>query len=192
MEQEILNNLKRLKLNFTIDSITMEIGNCFYEAVLSQCRRPGLHPLLSFDNPHQLRLAVVDFVRNAEETIPYVTHYRVLHDESVLDLHYDGRPWSDYLDNQERNGRYAEELFIKATSVMLGLDILVTSEISRMADPFVKISKNWNDAESECDDPTVSTSYNQIYLGHLQQALSIHFAAEKCQFSFSFYACSYS
>ena len=44
--------------------------------------------------------------------------------------------WLQFLHNQEKDGVYGTELFVKATTVFLGINIQVTSERCTLSSPF--------------------------------------------------------
>ena len=62
---------------------------------------------------------------------------------------------------QEENGRDATELFIKAAAVLLGVDIHITSEISRTSDPYVKLSRFWGESNN-CMSFSPNMSYEEV------------------------------
>ena len=166
MDEEIVRNARSIGLNnFTIDSITPGNGDCFYEGVVSQCRnRYDIQPVNYFDSSLSLRLAVVDLVRR-DSQVDYVLQYNAIYNTSICIE--TGIPWDKFLQNQERPGTYAEEIFIKACSVLLGLDIYITSETSRSSQPFIRITKNWEDSVNSPVTLDLTTYEQKIFLGYL-------------------------
>ena len=119
------------------DNIGLCLGTyyCFYRAVIEQLKDRNdlgdVSLLLShYPNHEVLRFEVVDFVRffSVYPNIPYVNDYKFLYEQNVLQIpetsHLD---LEGFLNQQSHNSIYATELFIKATSVLLNIDIFVTS-----------------------------------------------------------------
>ena len=72
----------------------------------------------------------------------YMINFRVLY-ENLLRIEHNYLSWDKFLEQQEKNCEYATTLFIQATAVLSGVDICITSEISRPSDPYVRLSRSW-------------------------------------------------
>ena len=134
----IVNNARRIGLNVSYDEPTLGDGNCFYRAVVQQLRIPEIrnfvHPNLIFTDHDQLRLAVVKYIRQNSSSQLF-QNYRY-----VESCQQGNMTWEQLLTSQERSTVYAEEMFIRATAMMLNLNILVTSETHSRSVPYNLIS----------------------------------------------------
>ena len=150
MANRIVEKANSIGLRVTYDVPTMGDGNCFYRAVLEQMKnRADIKDYFKqsnkhFSNYHELRVSVVNFVRlNYTLNNEYIQGYKSLYEASI---HLENRNmnWLQFLHNQEKDGVYATELFIKATAVFLGIDIRVTSERCTLSNPFNVWSRFWD------------------------------------------------
>ena len=171
--QQIVLNARRIGLNVTSSYDTPGDGNCFYRAVIEQLKDRNdlgdVSLLLSqYPNHQVLRFEVVDFVRflSVYQNIPYVNNYKFLYEQNILQIPGTSHlNWEGFLDQQSHNSIYATELFIKATAVLLDIDIFVTSENCNENQPFNRISRFWNN-----DDPNIHQEYQSnkyLLLGNL-------------------------
>ena len=114
-----------------LDEITPGNGNCFYHAVIQQLHRPEIDIYLTHGfiqlNHELLRRSVCTSVHEGESSITYIQEYKKIY-QSVLSSDFDNMSWEAFVKQQSRIGTYATELFIKATAVYIGVDVLITSE----------------------------------------------------------------
>ena len=127
---QVENQARNIGLNVSYGKPTPSDGNCFYHAVIQQYNeRPSVksHIPTNFCNDHlTLRHNIVNFVRENEYKYIFIQNYRQ-HYESVLFLENKKMSWSDFLNEQQKNGTYATELFIEASAIFLGIEIRITS-----------------------------------------------------------------
>ena len=138
---QVVTNAHAIGLsNLTYDEPTIGDGNCFYHAIVQQLRRPEIRlfvdPELHFQHHHDLRLAVVNFIRQ-NIVSDLFKNYRQFYTTSVR---HGTMTWEQLLQNQERSTVFVEELFIRATAIMLNVNILVTSENNTQDRPYTLIS----------------------------------------------------
>ena len=127
MANRIVEKANSIGLRVTYDVPTMGDGNCFYRAVLEQMKnRADIKDYFKqsnkhFSNYHELRVSVVNFVRlNYTLNNEYIQCYKSLYEASI---HLENRNmnWLQFLHNQEKDGAYATELFIKQLLFFLEL-----------------------------------------------------------------------
>ena len=57
--------------------------------------------------------------------------------------------WDNFLNEQSRNGVYATELFIKTTTVLVGINIHIISEHCTREHPYNIVTSTWSDEEMQ-------------------------------------------
>ena len=129
MANIIVQNAREIGLDVSADEITPCDGNCFYHAIVQQVHRPVIRDeVTSLLTSHsELRGIVCQYIRLHQNAIEYIRNYRTLYNQT-LHVDHNHITWSDFINEQSCNGTYATELFIKATAVMIGIDIHITSE----------------------------------------------------------------
>lgn len=150
----ILATARSFGLNVYCLNETPGDGNCFYHAIIEQiCDRIDLGEVsvelrLRYPNHHILRQSVVEFVRTQSELDQppyYLNHYKMLFEGGVIDVPgAQGFTWNELLNQQARDTIYATEVFIKATAVLLQIDICVNSPSCDANSPFNRISCFWD------------------------------------------------
>ncbi|XP_057310732.1 uncharacterized protein LOC130648690 [Hydractinia symbiolongicarpus] len=122
--------------NITYRELTIGDGNCFYRAVVQQLNRPEIRqivsPELHFQNHLQLRAAVVKFVRKNSNLSIFQNNRDF--------LSISPEEWERDLQIQSRSTVDVVEIFIRAASIMLGVNILITSDTSTAIHPYTLIS----------------------------------------------------
>ena len=131
---QILNNALRCGLRVRLDAETPGYGNCWYYAIVQQMRRPEISCLIDVNirylNHYALRRKVSDYVETIHSTCPAILNYKNLYIANHPTL-----TWEKYMREQSSNGSYADEIFIMATAVLIGLDIHITSEECTLLNP---------------------------------------------------------
>ena len=112
MESQIIGSLRSFGIrDLILDATTLSDGNCFYRAVIQQINRPDIIPSYPFQDHIELRNAVVEFVA-LSDTVEYVNSYRNIYLSTLSDDGNHHRSWSEYLLHQQKNGSYAETIFM--------------------------------------------------------------------------------
>ena len=182
MANRIVEKANSIGLRVTYGVPTMGDGNCFYRAVLDQMKnRDDIKDYFRqsnkyFSNYHELRVSVVNFVRlNYTLNNEYIQGYKSLYEASIH-LENSNMNWLQFLHNQEKDGVYATELFIKATAVFLGIDIRVTSERCTLSNPFNVWSRFWDhhDGANNCFNGNVCMLLGNIDNVHFQSLIYIY------------------
>ena len=88
----------------------------------------------------------------------------------MLSAEYSNMSWDNHIAQQRRVGTYATEVFIKATAVYMGIDILITSENCTEQNPYTKVIKSWN---NEILDVSPSIVIENISGIHFQSFLPL-------------------
>ena len=153
MAHIILQNVSNVWLYVELDEITSGDGNCFYHAVIQQFHRPEVDRYLAHDYHELLRRSVYTFVHEGESSIAYIQEYKKFY-QSVLSGDFDNMSWETFVQQQSRIATYATELFIKASAVYIGLDVLITSENCTEEQPYAKVIRTWND-NGPNDSPSI-------------------------------------
>ena len=65
--------------------------------------------------------------------------------------------WEQLLNDQERSTAYVEEIFIRATAILLGIPIMVTSETNTRDRPFTLISCSPDESDNVSGERQVTT-----------------------------------
>lgn len=144
--QEIVYNASLIGLDVFYISLTVGDGNCFYRSVVEQLRDRtdiGLS-LLSrrFSDHFYLRQAVVEFVQNNHDW-QYLTLYKTyFENKTIIEPGSEGLTWAQFLERQKCNSVYACECFIKATAVLIQIEIRVTAENNTAEGPYNIITKH--------------------------------------------------
>ena len=148
-DNQIVQNARSIGLDVQMNMVTLGDGNCWYRSVIQQMMRTEiigmLEPCKIYHHHHQMRLDVVNYVREQERTSQYVQRYREFY-ETTLHEDFNNMPWAEFLLDQEENRVYCTELFTKATAVFLAIDIFVTSEHATSAHPYTYISRFWENS----------------------------------------------
>ena len=93
--------------------------------------------------------------------------------EASIHLENSNMNWLQFPHNQEKDGVYATELFIKATAVFLGIDIRVTSERCTLSNPFNVWSRflDHHDGANNCFNGNVCMLLGNIDNVHFQSLI---------------------
>ena len=136
----------RCNLQIKLDNKTEGYGNCFPNAIIQQCRRPEINnwlreknPMGIFKSPQALRRQVTNFALNCEHKSE--TDYRKNY-ETILNT--TDSTWNEYWENMERDGTWADSVFIQITAWLIGLDIQILTTSSKPNNPYIFISGNIN------------------------------------------------
>ena len=165
----IMASNQRKGLKFKLDKLTRGRGNCFHIAVLQQMNRSEIFEKL---NDAEKRLAetmdhnsfrekVVFMIQNSNN--PEVKEMEVAYNiakEAVLPTDVPMIPWSKYWLNMMKDGIWAEVWFIKATAMLLRVDI-------QMMDTTAEASYTIHG----CDDPRGTLYIGVFNNTHFQSLL---------------------
>ena len=160
----ILFNARACNLNVDLDKITPGLGNCWYYAVIQQINRPEIYPLIDVNirnlNHFQLRHNVSCFIDRIHNTCAAINQYKI----NCLSTN-PNFSWEKYFDEQSTNGNFADEIFIMATAVFIGIDIHVNSQRCNCIHPVNIISKFALWGEDIEDNYTISDR-PYLLIGH--------------------------
>ena len=146
MADIIVQNARGIGLDVCADEITPGDGNYFYHAIVQQVHRPVIRDevtSLLTTSHSELRGMVCQYIWLHQNEIEYIRDYRTLYNQT-LHVDHNHITWSDFINEQSYNGTYATELFIKATAVMIGIDIHIISELCTREHQFNIITAVWD------------------------------------------------
>ena len=124
------NTVLHHKIPYWNDNETEGDGNCFYNALIDQIHNnPGVYETLSEDakqcsTPAELRAAVITFIASWPEVLSSQETLTQWKDSGLGEGQID---WESYIDEQGKNGVYADDLVIHCTATFLAKDIYVTT-----------------------------------------------------------------
>ena len=93
----------------------------------------------------ELQGTVCQCIQQHQDHIEYIQQYRAIYNATLNEEHH-RMPWDKFINEQSIIGTFATELFIKATVVIIGADIHITSEHCNRESSFSIITSTWNDA----------------------------------------------
>ena len=124
--------IRRCNLQIKLDNKTEGYGNCFLNAIIQQCRRPEINNWLRENNPRgimkspqALRRQVTNFALKCEHKS--VTNYKKNY-EAILNQ--TDSTWNEYRENMEKDGTWADSVFIQIIAWLIGLDIQILTTSS--------------------------------------------------------------
>ena len=166
----VTNNARRVGLHVHADEVTPGDGNCFYHAILQQLQRSEIvaehHPSHLNLNPLptylELRAAICEYVQQNQNSIPYIQQYHTFYINELYEEY--NMTWDNFLIEQTHSGVYATELFIKTTTVLVGINICITSEYCTQQHPYNIVTSTWSDEETH--------HVNSLLLGNIS---GLHF-----------------
>ena len=166
---KILINARACNLDVQLDQITPGDGDCWYYAVIQQIKRTDIFPFVDVGirslNHVELRQKVSQYVDNVQNNCTSIVHYK----QNIIPLRPTYNTWAKYFRDQSTVRKYADELFITATAVYIGIDIHITSEGSTAAQPFQVIHSSWDQDLRENESNGVNRPF--LIIGHH----SLHF-----------------
>ena len=96
-----------------------------------------------------------------------IIHYK----ENIVPLHPTYNTWEKYFSDQSTVRKYADELFITATAVFIGVDIHMNSEGSTVDKPVQVIHSSWDQDLREIKNSGDALNRPYLLIGHH----SLHF-----------------
>ena len=164
----ILRNAHKCGLSVRLDSLTIGDGNCWYHAVVQQIRRPEIYCRVDSKyrniGHRELRAKVSSYVRDIHMHCPNIILYKT----AVLNRN-PNMTWELYLQGQSTNNIMADDIFIMATAVLIGLDIHINSAHCNPTNPATVIKRYWQepDEPEEDDLPFLIIGHSQLHFQSL-------------------------
>ena len=128
LAQQILTNIRRLGHNFTLDGLTLGDGNCFFRAILQQCRRPEVYSTL----PDEVKVFVdkmdhYGFRKWVKKCVFDSDHVKV--QEETLQP-FLPKPWKQYWSDNYmmKNGFWVDDPMVRCTAWFLKMDFMIISD----------------------------------------------------------------
>ena len=126
--------------SFRCDSPTESKGNCYPYALMQQLHLPKIYDTLSdetkglCDNYHDLRVAIVAFVKNIDSNSQYFTQIDEGRTQNALMQIEDiSLPtWEDQLAMMSRDGTWFDDQFIRFSAFYLQRDIIIHTSTQDM------------------------------------------------------------
>ena len=158
--------IRRCNLQLKLDNKTEGYGNCFPNAMIQQCRRPEINnwlreknPMGMFKSSQALRRQVTNFALHCEHKS--VTDYKKNY-ETILST--TDSTWNEYWENMERDGTWADSVFIQITAWLIGLDIQILTTSSKPNNPYISISGNiHNPSIKSAGPPMLVGNYTNVH-----------------------------
>ena len=157
----ILRNARNCHLYVKLDSETPGYGNCWYHSVMQQIRRPDISPHIDLSirylNEKELRNRVSHYIHEIQDYCPAIQRFKQRYVAINPNL-----SWDQYYRQQSTDGEYADELFIMATAVLIGVDIHINSATCTLVQPVNVIKNSWEDdgtSISAYDNSNASNPY---------------------------------
>ena len=180
MAQEIEETIHRTELPFKLDEITLGDGNCFARAVTQQCQRELVKKYLegrgqSVRTYMELKRNVCQFMKKKTE-VPMLKEFKERFEARQSEARMRGERadnWDQYWERMEKNGEWADAVFVQGTSFYLGTDLfLIPSATANEERPVIPINGNYNQWQLQpCPGPTLLLGYiNNL---HYQSVLPI-------------------
>ena len=171
---KIMEVIRDIEEQLSLDDLTLGAGNCMIIAIIQQCKREDILPLLpqhiqslvqgtiTVDMTTEFRKAVKEFVTESESD-PAITAIS----ESLPD-----KSWPNYWEKMMRVGEWGDEVFLNCVARLLRINILVVSHGSTKAFPYYCI--NGRDEPSPAGD---SSDSGNLYIGYtgMERGLENHY-----------------
>ena len=162
----ILHNALNCNLNVKLDCETPGYGNCWYHSVMQQIKRPDISPLISSSirclNEKELRRHVSQYINEIHHYCPAIQRYKLQSCTAINPT----LTWDQYYRQQSTDGVYADELFIMATAVFIGIDIHINSATCSAAKPFNVIRSSWVDDSSNVENRLTAGKSSYLIIGY--------------------------
>ena len=129
-----------------LDHLTRGEGDCMIIALLQQCRRPQVVPILpprikslasqetiTADSIDVFRLAIWDYVRTSKD--PKIEEMK----ENFHSSNHPSITWDSHWEKLIKQGEWGDEIFLQCTAIHLGVNILIFSTSSVEKNPFTHL-----------------------------------------------------
>ena len=129
-----------------LDHLTRGEGDCMVIALLQQCRRPQVVPILpprikslasqetiTADSIDVFRLAIWDYVRTSKD--PKIEEMK----ENFRSSNQPPITWDSHWEKLIKQGEWGDEIFLQCTAIHLGVNILIFSTSSVEKNPFTHL-----------------------------------------------------
>ena len=155
-ERELADRLvKSLKKNgiddvFKLDHLTKGEGNCFMISTMQQLRRKEVYNVSSPEikeiavsmNHRVLRLSVYKWVKG------HITHPKIIQMKELYELDQDikkdlgevTKTWDEYWNHMLKDGIWADNWFVQATALFLGMDYWIMDTACNKKHPYFKVT----------------------------------------------------
>ena len=168
LADNIMKNIRRLGLRFTLDELTLGDGNCFFRGILQQCKREEIYSSL----PEEVKVFVdsmdhYGFRKWIKECVFASNHVRVQQETLEPFL---PKPWGQYWSGNYmmKNGFWVDDPMVRCTAWFLKMDFMIISEDNDDLQCVTRIPGN-------IDDETVPIGGPPLCLGfasnHYQSVL---------------------
>ena len=159
----ILQNALNCRLNVKLDNETPGYGNCWYYSVMQQIRRPEILPYINSSirslNEKEMRNHVSHYIHEIQGYCPAIQRFKQIYAAINPNL-----SWDQYFQQQSTDGVYADELFIMATAVLIGVNIHINSATCTPVQPVNIIKNSWEDDGSSTTGNNGITAASNPYL----------------------------
>ena len=178
LADKIMEVVHQTELPFKLDAITKGDGNCFSRGVTQQCRRKPVQDYLTANQRSQtsfmkLKRDVCKFMM-AESEVPMMVTFKREFEARQREVRLTGEradSWEQYWEKMQRNGEWADAVFVQATAWYLQSDIILIPTTATLERPFFTISGNCNSETVSCPGPPVILGYKNGV--HYQSVLPI-------------------
>ena len=167
----IMEVISNIGCELSLDDLTLGAGNCMIIAIIQQCKREDIFPLLpehiqtlvqgtiSVNMSTEFRRAVKDFVTE-RETDPAITDIS----EFVAN-----RDWSTYWKKMIKDGVWGDGVFLRCTARCLRINILVVHHGSEKDEPYFCFIGRAEPAPAGDNGENLYLGYTGMYSGQGQE-----------------------
>ena len=168
---KIMEVIRNVGCELSLDDLTLGAGNCMIIAIIQQCKREDIFPLLlepiqtlvqgtiTVTMTTEFRRAVKDFVTE-RETDPAIRAIS----EFVPD-----RRWSTYWKKMIKAGVWGDGVFLRCTALLLRINILVVHHGSERDDPYFCFIGRAEPAPAGDNAENLYLGYTGMYSGQGQE-----------------------
>ena len=153
LADNIMKNIRRLGLRFTLDELTLGDGNCFFRGILQQCQREDIYSSLS--DEVKVFVDTMDhygFRKWIKECVFASNHIRVQQETLQPFL---PKPWEEYWSDSYmmKNGFWVDAPMVRCTAWFLKMDLMIISEDNNDLQCVTRIPGNIDDETVPAEGP---------------------------------------
>ena len=168
---KIMEVIRNIGCELSLDDLTLGAGNCMIIAIIQQCKREDIFPLL----PGHIQTLVLgtitvimttDFRRAVKD---FVTERETDPDIRAISEFLPDKSWSHYWKKMIKPGVWGDGVFLRCTALLLRINILVVHHGSEKDDPYFCFIGRPEPAPAGDNTENLYLGYTGMYSGQGQE-----------------------